>query len=113
MNATYHPTGVRLHVLKVSDPQPVRRRRPELTLDKISWPVEPFVTFGGVHPHPATTAALQPHVGHQPLDGAASDTDTVFVVEVMPHLVRAVDGEVLFPHPQDLRLEFGVTDRAC
>ena len=94
-----HPAGVGLDVGQVGDPQPVRGRRPELALDEIGGPVEAVVALGGAHAHPATPAALQAHVGHQPLDGAASHPDVVFVVEVMPHLVGAVDGEVLPPTP--------------
>ena len=102
---------MRFDVGQVRDPQPVRCRGSELALDQIGRPVEAVVSFGGADPHPTAPAALQAHVGHQPLDGATSDPDTVFVVEVMPHFVRAIDGEVLFPHPQDLRAQLGITQR--
>ena len=104
------PTGVSLDVGQVRHPQPVRCRRPELAPDDIGGSVETAVAFGGADPDPATSAALQAHVGHQPLDGAAGDTDAV-LVQLVPHLVRAVHGEILFPHPQHLRAEFSVTDR--
>jgi hypothetical protein len=98
-----HPAGVRLDVGQVRDPQPVRCRCSELALDQIGWPVEPVVALGGADPHPTPPAALQAHVAHQPFDGASGDPDTVFVVEVMPDLVSAIDREVLLPHPHDLR----------
>ena len=99
-----------LDVGEVRDPQPVRCGCPELALDEIGGPIEPVITLGGANPHTATPASLHAHVGHQLLDGATSDSDAVFV-QLVPHLVRAIDDEVLLPHPQDLGLEFGVTNR--
>jgi len=85
----------------------------ELALDQIGRTVDSVVTFGGAHPDPATPAALDTQVVHQPLDGATGDTDTVFVVEVMPDLVGPVDDQVLFPHPQDLGLQFRIPLCSC
>jgi hypothetical protein len=105
-----HPARVGLDVGQIRDPQPVRCGRPELALDKIGGPDEPVVAFGRAHPDPASPAAPQAHVGHQPLNGATRDPDTIFV-QLVPHLVRAIDREVQFPHPQHLRAQLGVTHR--
>ena len=95
---------------EVGDPQPVRCRRTELALDETGGPVEALIAFGGPDPDQTTAAALQAHVGHQPFDGATRDADAVFV-QLVPHLVRAVDRKVLFPHPQLLWAQLAVTDR--
>ena len=92
-----------LNVGKVGDPQPRRCRRSELALDQICRPIEPVIVLCGAHPDGAAPAAPRAHGGHQAFDGATSDTGTVFMVEAMQDHVGAVDGQVPFPHPQDLR----------
>ena len=76
----------------------------------VMQPIERVIALSRFDPDAPAATALQTHVAHQTLDSAACDSDLVFV-ELVPDLVGAIDREVLFPHPQDLRAQLAITNR--
>ena len=66
-----------LDVGQIGDPQPVRGRRPELSLDQIGRPVLTVIGVGGDHERLAASGSGQALGAHQPLHGAASDADAL------------------------------------
>ena len=83
----------------------------KLPLDEIGGP-SPGVAIGDGGPLELAPAhSDQPQVAHQPPDTVPADVDA-FALELGPHLVDAVDVEVLLMHPDDLRFELGIPDSA-
>ena len=58
----------------------------------------------------AASHAGQPHLAHEPLDGAAGNRDA-FPVERQPDLPRPVDAVVARVHPRDLDPQVGIAQR--
>src|SRR5439155_4511131 len=63
------------------------------------------------YPYSAPSTAIQADLAHQPFDRAACHRNAV-LLELVPHLVGAVDGEVLVTHSQHLGFELGVSHRS-
>ena len=101
----------RRHVGDVRQPQPVRSSRSEAPLDEIRGPRPGVAISDGGPLELAPAHATQPQVAHQPPDAVPADVDA-FTLELGPHLVDAIDIEVLLMHPDDLRFELGITDSA-
>ena len=88
-----HEARPRADVGEVGDPEPVRRRRVEVTLHEVGRPRRCLVSDRRALRLP-THRADQPDLLHQPFDGAACCRDA-FAVELTPELARAVHAEVL------------------
>ena len=71
------PAGVRLDVGQIGDPQPVRGRRPELSLDQISRSMLTVIGAGRDLEHLAAAAPAQALGSHQALHGATSHADAL------------------------------------
>jgi hypothetical protein len=65
------------HVGKVGDPELIRPRRGEPTIDEIGRAVARGVRLRGHDPRPSTGDARQPHLPHRALDGAPRDSVAV------------------------------------
>jgi hypothetical protein len=93
----------------IRDPQPVRSRRGELTVDEICWPARRLVA-------PRRAAGCAPHhpgdrqFTHQALDRAAGHRGAL-PAKRPPDLASPVHAPVGLEDPPDLDLELGVTHR--
>ena len=97
------------HVGQVGDPEPVRRGRLELAPDQVLGALLP--AWDGSAGRAPAHGPTQAEVAHEPAHGAAGHRDAL-PVELAPHLVRAVDAEVLRVHSGYLRLELLVADQS-
>lgn len=91
--------GPSAHIGQVRDPEHVRRRSMELSVDQIERASRRFIR-PGCPDHLAAHHALQPEPRHQPGDAGAADLDA-FAVKLQPHLLCAVDANVLLVGADD------------
>ena len=106
-----HPSLEGADVGQVGDPQPVRGWRLELAVDEIVRSVLALIDRVVTLNARPRRAPRQAEVVHQPLHGAASDADAL-TVELRPHLVGAINRQVLGMHPGDLAFEVLIADRS-
>jgi hypothetical protein len=90
-------------VSEVSDPQPVRRRRVELTVHLVEWARRRLVPDRRAH-RLAADHALKTEFAHQPLGSASGDLKP-FAPHLPPHLAHPVNAKVLGMDPQNLWLQ--------
>src|SRR5215204_1559739 len=86
-------------VSEVSDPQPVRRRRVELTVHLVEWAQRRLVADRRAY-RLAADHALKTEFAHQPLDSASGDLKP-FAPHLPPHLAHPVNAKVLGMDPPD------------
>jgi hypothetical protein len=84
-------------------PKHVRRVGLEVAIDMIERTRRRLVTECGAMWLTANYA-LNTDLFHQSLDSAAGDIDPLSL-HLLPNFVRAIDPEVLFENPKDLRLQ--------
>lgn len=94
---------------EIRKPQPVGRGRVKLAVHMVQRAWRGLVADGCAHP-PATDDALEIHLTHQPLHGAACDGEP-FSPQLTPDLAHAVDSEVLRKDAGDLGLQLQVASR--
>ena len=91
---------------EVGDPEPVRRRNPELAVHPVERTGSRLVADRGSHGF-SSNNPLQTHLAHQAGDRASRNRDP-FAAELAPDLAHAVDPEVLLPDPPDMAAKQGV-----
>ena len=106
-----HPTCVGLDIGQIREPQPVRGLGGEVPLDQIRRPIRAVIGDRGAHPAATPAYSADADRFHQAFNGATGHFDVVFVVEVVPDLVGAVDDEVVVIDPTDLDLQPLVAQR--
>ena len=95
-----HEAAAGAHIGEVREPQPIRRRHAEVPLHQVRGPVV-VGPRGGGRRRPAPPGPFEAETAHQPFHGAAGDPDRLDLVEVLPHLHRAVGVVVVAMHPGD------------
>lgn len=90
---------------EIRHPELVRAVGFEGTLDHVQRPLAGEIgRDGGARPLPASNDAMEASVAHEPLDGAACDTNALSP-ELAPHLPRSVHRAVLLPDAPDIDRE--------
>src|SRR5919198_139645 len=104
-----HPAAVGLDVRQVGNPQPVRRRCPELAGDQVRGPAPGFLTESGPDVGLAADHAPNPRATHEPFDRAPGNRGA-FPPELGPHFVSPVHTAMLLPDPPNRHLQLFVAD---
>lgn len=106
-----HDAASSTDVGEVGDPQAVGMVCKELAVGVVPGALGRLIRDGGF-PAFATHDASNAQVLHQPRDCAPRHSFTL-TLALLPQLVRAVDAEVLFEYPLNLRLELLIAQPAC
>jgi len=93
-------------IREVRDPQRIRPRGPELSVDAVQRAWSGLVAHRRAH-RLAPDHALQTEAPHQPLDRTTGDRKTL-PAKLPPDFPHPVDAEVLGEHAGDLDLQVGV-----
>ena len=101
-----------LHVGQVRDPESIRRRRHELSVNEVARSVLVLITDGGELELATSSCPGEPFVFHEPAHRAVGDGDAL-AVQLLPDLLGAVDAVAVgLVHPKDLGFQRLVALRA-